>query len=122
MAAAGISEVIHAANRGENISIIYANSASSGLDGTDNSRIKICELLSCLKQPVYIARIVATENNTKNAIEAIKKAFKLQMDNKGFAFVEILSLSAEEGNPEAKALLEEMPEKVFVDKYGVAKA
>ena len=122
LAAAGISEVIHAANRGENISVIYANSASSGLDGTDNSRIKICELLSGLKQPVYITRVIATENNTKNAVEAIKKAFKLQMDNKGFAFVEILSLPTDEDNPESKALLEELPEKVFVDKYGVEKA
>ena len=122
LAAAGLSEVIHAANRGENISIIYANSASCGLDGTENSRIRICELLSGLKQPVYITRVVAKESDNKKAVEAIKKAFKLQMENKGFAFVEILSLSSDEENAETKALLEELPEKVFIDKYGIEKA
>lgn len=122
LAAAGLSEVIHAANRGENISVIYANSASCGLDGTDDSRIKICELLSGLNQPVYITRVVARENNTKEAVEAIKNAFKLQLENKGFAFVEILSLSADEDSSESKALLEELPKKVFVDKYGIEKA
>ena len=122
LAAAGLSEVIHAANRGENISVIYANSASCGLDGTENSRIKICELLSGLNQPVYITRVVATENDTKEAVEAIKNAFKLQMENKGFAFVEILSLSADGDSPESKALLEELPKKVFIDKYGMEKA
>ncbi len=122
LAAAGLSELIHAANRGENISVVYSNSASNGLDGTENSRIKICELLSGLNQPVYITRVVTTENNTKNAVEAIKKAFKLQMENKGFSFVEILSLPSDEESPETKALLEEMPEKVFIDKYGVEKA
>ena len=122
LAAAGLSEVIHAANRGENISVIYANSASCGLDGTDNSRIKICEILSGLNQPVYVTRVVTTENSREKALEAIKKAFKLQMDKKGFSFVEILSLPTDEDNPESKALLEELPAKVFVDKYGIEKA
>ena len=122
LAAAGLSEVIHAANRGENISVIYANSASCGLDGTDNSRIKICELLSGLNQPVYITRVVTTENSREKALEAIKKAFKLQMDKKGFSFVEILSLATDEETPESKALLEELPAKVFIDKFGTEKA
>ena len=88
LAAAGISEVIHAANRGENISVIYANSGNSGLDNSEESRIKICEMLSGLNNPVYITRVVATDKDNKTAVKAIQNAFKLQLENKGFSFVE----------------------------------
>ena len=44
------------------------------------------------------------------------------MENKGFAFVEILSLPGDEDSSESKALLEELPKKVFIDKYGIGKA
>ena len=122
LAAAGISEVIHAANRGENISIIYANSGNSGLDNSEESRIKICEMLSGLKNPVYITRVTATEKDNKAAVKAIQNAFKLQLENKGFSFVEILPVSDDEESKEYKELLAELPAKVFVDKYGVEKA
>lgn len=122
LAAAGISEVIHAANRGENISVIYANSGSCGLDNSEESRIKICELLSGLKNPVYIKRVTAAEKDTKEAVKAIQNAFKLQLENKGFSFVEILPVPDDEESKEYKELLAELPAKVFVDKYGVEKA
>jgi len=122
LAAAGISEVIHAANRGENISVIYANSGNSGLDNSEESRIKICEMLSGLNNPVYITRVVATDKDNKTAVKAIQNAFKLQLENKGFSFVEILSVSDDEESKEVKDLLAELPAKVFVDKYGVEKA
>ena len=122
LAAAGISEVIHAANRGENISVIYANSGNSGLDNSEESRIKICEMLSGLNNPVYITRVVATDKDNKTVVKAIQNAFKLQLENKGFSFVEILSVSDDEESKEVKDLLAELPAKVFVDKYGVEKA
>ncbi len=122
LAAAGISEVIHAANRGENISVIYANSGSCGLDNSEESRIKICELLSGLKNPVYIKRVTAAEKDSKEAVKAIQNAFKLQLENKGFSFVEILPVPDDEESKEYKELLAELPAKVFVDKYGVEKA
>ncbi len=122
LAAAGISEVIHAANRGENISVIYANSGDCGLDNTEESRIKICEMLAGLKNPVYITRVVTTEKDNKAAVNAIQNAFKLQLDNKGFSFVEILTVSCDEESKEVKDLLAELPIKVFVDKYGIEKA
>ena len=122
LAAAGISEVIHAANRGENISVIYADNGSCGLDCTEESRIKICELLSSLNNPVYITRVVATDKDNKAAIKSIKNAFKLQQENRGFSFVEILLVSSDDESKETKALMEELPSKVFVDKYGVEKA
>ena len=122
LAAAGISEVIHAANRGENISVIYANSGNCGLNNTEESRIKICEMLSGLNNPVYITRVIASEKDNKAAIKAIQNAFKLQLENKGFSFVEILPVSDDEESKEVKELLAELPAKVFVDKHGVEKA
>ena len=122
LAAAGISEVIHAANRGENISVIYADNGSCGLDCTEESRIKICELLSGLNNPVYVTRVVATDKDNKAAVNSIRNAFKLQQENRGFSFVEILSISSDDESKETKSLLEELPAKVFVDKYGIEKA
>lgn len=122
LAAAGISEVIHAANRGENISVIYANSGNCGLSNTEESRIKICEMLSGLNKPVYITRVIASEKDNKAAVKAIQNAFKLQLENKGFSFVEILPISDDEERKEVKELLAELPAKVFVDKHGVEKA
>ena len=122
LAAAGVSEVLHAANRGENISIVFYNSGECGLDGTKDSRINICELLSVIKNPVYITRVVVTEKNNEEAVKAIRNAFKLQLDGKGFSFVEILSVPSDSESQEVKDLLAELPAKVFVDKYGVEKA
>lgn len=122
LAAAGISEVLHAANRGENISVIYANSDNSEINSSEESRIKICELLSGINNPVYITRVVATEKDNKAAIKAIKNAFKLQLENKGFSFIEILTVVGDEESKEVKDLLAEFPPKVFVDKCGVEKA
>ncbi|MBQ3643745.1 MAG: MFS transporter [Candidatus Riflebacteria bacterium] len=122
LAAAGISEVLHAANRGENISVIYANSDNSETNSSEESRIKICELLSGINNPVYITRVVATEKDNKAAIKAIKNAFKLQLENKGFSFIEILTVVGDEESKEVKDLLAEFPPKVFVDKCGVEKA
>ncbi len=122
LAAAGISEVLHAANRGENISVIYANSDNTEGNSSEESRMKICELLSGINNPVYITRVVATEKDNKAAIKAIKNAFKLQLENKGFSFIEILTVVGDEESKEVKDLLAEFPPKVFVDKCGVEKA
>ena len=122
LAAAGISEVLHAANRGENISVIYANSDKGEVGSSEESRIKICELLSGINNPVYITRVVATEKDNKAAIKAIKNAFKLQLENKGFSFIEILTVEGDEESKEVKDLLAEFPPKVFVDKCGIEKA
>ena len=46
----------------------------------------------------------------------------LQLENKGFSFVEILPVPDDEESKEYKELLAELPAKVFVDKYGVEKA
>jgi len=115
IAAIGMSETIHAANRGENISIIFVNNANYGMTGgqmapttligqvtdttpfgrdpkTEGYPIKLCELVSTLEGTTYLERVaIHTPKNIAKAKKAIKKAFQCQIDEKGFSLVEILS-------------------------------
>nr|MBP7554544.1 2-oxoglutarate oxidoreductase [Spirochaetota bacterium] len=113
--AIGMAETIHAANRGENITVIFVNNAIYGMtggqmapttlvgqktlttpQGRDPSKegypIGACELLNTLTAPYFIERCKV--NNAKTAIytkKILKKAITNQMNNKGYSFVEILS-------------------------------
>lgn len=115
MAAIGTSETLHAANRGERISVFFINNAVYGMTGGQmapttligqittttpygrNSRndgypIKITEIIAQLQGVTYVERVAV--NNPKNIIrtkKAIKKAFDVQMKDLGFSLVEILS-------------------------------
>ncbi|MDR3071127.1 MAG: hypothetical protein LBU29_00790 [Endomicrobium sp.] len=115
IAAIGIAETIHAANRGENITIIFVNNANYGMTGgqmaptsligqvtettpfgrdpkNDGYPIKLCELLSKLEATVYLERVsVHNPQNIMNAKRAIRKAFQCQIDQKGFSLIEIIS-------------------------------
>jgi 2-oxoglutarate ferredoxin oxidoreductase subunit beta len=115
IAAIGMAETIHAANRGENITIIFVNNANYGMTGgqmapttllgqvtqttpfgRDPERegypIKLCELLLTLEGAVYLERVaIHNPQNIINAKKAIKKAFCCQIDNKGFSLVEVIS-------------------------------
>ncbi len=115
LAAIGTAEIIHAANRGENITIIFVNNAVYGMTGgqmapttllkqktstTPSGResalhgfpLKVCELLSNLQGVVYAERVsVSNPQNVLKAKRAIKKAFENQIKNLGFSIVEILS-------------------------------
>jgi len=54
--------------------------------------IRVCEMLSSLDGAVYLERVAVNDiKNIKNAKQAIKKAFQIQIANKGFSLVEILS-------------------------------
>jgi len=115
LAAIGTAEIIHAANRGENITVIFVNNAIYGMTGgqmapttlkdqktttcpygrnpgNEGHPIRVCEMLATLKAPVYIERVSLhdTKNRTK-ARKAIFKALKNQKEKKGFSFVEVLS-------------------------------
>ena len=116
LASIGTAEIIHAANRSENITVIFINNAVYGMTGgqmapttlkdqqtltTPFGRdveisgfpIKISEALGCLEGSRYIERTAV--NNVKNVNgtkRAIKKAFQTQMDGKGFSLVEVLSM------------------------------
>lgn len=115
LASIGMAETIHAANRGENYTTIFMNNAIYGMTGGQmaptsllgqttttspfgrNSEsagypIKVGELINQLDAPVYIARFALnTPANINKAKAGIKKAFQIQMDKKGYSFVEILS-------------------------------
>ena len=115
LASIGMAETIHSAARGERITIIFVNNAIYGMTGgqmapttligmksttspfgrdprVDGYPIKMCELLSSLDAPAYLARVsVHKPANVLKAKKAIKKAFQVQMDDLGFSLVEIIS-------------------------------
>jgi 2-oxoglutarate ferredoxin oxidoreductase subunit beta len=115
LASSGTAEIIHAAARGENITVIFVNNAIYGMTGGQMAPttligqksstspygrdpkfagypLKVCEMLATMKAPRYIERTalnnVPNLNKTKRAI---KKALELQMKDEGFTFVEVLS-------------------------------
>jgi 2-oxoglutarate/2-oxoacid ferredoxin oxidoreductase subunit beta len=115
LAAIGTAEIIHAANRGEDITVIFVNNTTYGMTGgqmapttlvgqktstspygrnqqKDGAPIRMAELLSQLEGVAFSARVAV--NNPKNLMDAkrqIHKAFRYQVEGKGFAFVEVLS-------------------------------
>ena len=115
LAAIGTAETVHAANRGENIVIIFVNNAIYGMTGgqmapttlagqvTQTSPygrnpadvgypIRVCEMLSTLEGVTYAERVaVNSVPAIRGAKKAIKKAFQNQVDKKGFSIVEVLS-------------------------------
>ncbi len=115
LASIGTAEIIHAAARNENITVIFINNAIYGMTGgqmapttlpnqvTTTSPygrdvnhcgmpVKISEMLSMLDGPQYIERAALNNvKNIKNAKKAIKKAFQNQIDKKGFSLVELIS-------------------------------
>ena len=115
LAAIGTAEIIHAANRGENISVIFINNAVYGMTQgqmapttllgqktttTPRGRdakvegypIRVCELLATLGGAAYLARVtVATPKHVREAKKAIERAFLTQQMKRGFSLVEVLS-------------------------------
>jgi len=115
LAVIGTAEIVHAAARGEKITTIFINNAIYGMTSgqmapttllnqvtttTPYGRkpelhgypIKVCELLSTLDGAAFIERVsMHNIKNILNAKKAIKKAFQVQMANKGFSLVEVLS-------------------------------
>ena len=115
LAAIGTAETVHAANRGENITIIFVNNANYGMTGgqmapttiigqktattpfgRDPKRegfpLHVCELLSSLEGVCYLERVaVYNPANIIKAKKAIKKGFQNQLDSKGFSLIEVLS-------------------------------
>ncbi|MBR3817073.1 MAG: 2-oxoglutarate oxidoreductase [Clostridia bacterium] len=115
LAAIGLAEIMSAANRGENFTVIFANNQTYGMTGgqmapttlvgqkstttpfgrdpmTTGYPLKMCELISVLEAPVFVARYAL--NSPKGVMDAkkgIKKAFELQMAGKGFTFIELLT-------------------------------
>jgi 2-oxoglutarate ferredoxin oxidoreductase subunit beta len=115
LAAIGTNETIHAANRGENLTVIFINNAIYGMTGgqmapttllgqktatTPEGRdakfqgypLKISEMLAILPAVKYIERVsLHSPQEVLKAKKATRQAFCNQMDNVGFSLVEILS-------------------------------
>ena len=115
LASIGTAEIVHAAHRGEKITTIFVNNAIYGMTGGQMAPttligqkattcpagrseewsglpIKMSEMLSAVPSSYYIERVaVNTTANIVKAKKAIKKAFKYQMEGKGFCMIEVLS-------------------------------
>ena len=115
LASIGTAETVHAAARGENITIIFVNNAIYGMTGgqmaptslpgqvtqtspygrdvnTVGYPVRICELLATLDGTGYVERVaVNSVKNVRNAKKAIETAFRRQAEGKGFSLIEVLS-------------------------------
>ena len=115
LASIGAAEIVHAAMRGEKFTTIFVNNAIYGMTGgqmapttlpgqvtttspygRDVSHcgypVRVSEMLATLNGPAYIERVsVHDVPHIKKAKAAIKKAFQLQMEGRGFTLVEVLS-------------------------------
>ncbi len=115
LAAIGTAETVHSATRGENITIIFVNNTIYGMTGgqmapttlpgqvtqtTPYGRdpgyagypVRISEMLATLTGTAYIERVaVDTPAHVRAAKKAVKKAFRYQIEGKGFSLVEVLS-------------------------------
>jgi len=115
LAAIGSAEILHAANRGENITVIFVNNAIYSMTGgqaapttligqkttttpegrnpaTEGYPLHISELLSTLEAPVYIERVALGDNKQiAQAARAIKRAVENQVHGLGFSLIEVLS-------------------------------
>ena len=115
LASIGMAETVHAAARNENITVIFVNNAIYGMTGgqmaptslpgqvtqtspygldtnTVGFPVKVCELLSTLDGAGYIERVAVNNvKNVKAAKKAIEKAFRNQVEGKGFSLIEVVS-------------------------------
>lgn len=115
LASIGMAETIHAATRGENITIIFINNAIYGMTGgqmaptslpnqvtqtspygrdsqTAGYPIRICELLQSLDGVAYLERVsVDTPKAVRGAKRAIEHAFKNQINEVGYSLIEVVS-------------------------------
>jgi 2-oxoglutarate ferredoxin oxidoreductase subunit beta len=115
LAAIGTAEIIHAANRGENITVIFINNATYGMTGgqmapttlleqkttttpkgrdikTTGYPLRVSEMLATIDGVSFIAR--TSVDSVKNILETkkmIEKSFRYQIEEKGFSMIEILS-------------------------------
>ncbi len=115
LASIGMGEIIHTANRGAPVTVIFINNANYGMTGgqlapttlpgqrttttpqgrntaTEGWPVDMCAIMSALKAPKFIAReMVTTPGKIAKSKKILKKAFQIQLEHKGFTFVELLS-------------------------------
>ena len=115
LASIGMAEIVHCANRGEKVTVVFVNNAIYGMTGgqmapttmpgqvattcqlgrdveLSGHPIRIAELISTLRTPAFVAR--ATVHNPLVAVHAkemLRRAFTCQVEGRCFSLVEILS-------------------------------
>ncbi len=136
-ASIGLAESLSAANRGENISVIFINNGIYGMTGGQMAPttligmkattapggrkaeehgypMHMCEILNQLTAPVYLERTSCnTPANVIKTKKAIRKAFQNQLDKKGFSLVEIVTSCPTNWGLDALKSLEFLEEKMF---------
>ena len=115
LGAIGGNEILQAANRGENFTVIFINNAIYGMTGgqmapttlvgqvttttpygraagQEGHPIRVCELLGSLQAPVYLERVALGDGKHNMAArKAVRRAIQYQMEGRGFSLVEVLS-------------------------------
>jgi 2-oxoisovalerate ferredoxin oxidoreductase beta subunit len=115
LAAIGSAEILHAANRGENITVIFVNNAIYSMTGgqfapttllgqksstcpegrnalNEGYPLHLSELLATLEAPVYIERVALGDNKQiAGAARAIRKGVENQVRGLGFSLIEVLT-------------------------------
>ncbi len=115
LAAIGMAETIHTANRGEPIAVVFMNNAVYGMTGgqmaptsllgqktatspcgrnavTEGPPVRMCELINALDKPYYIERVALDgPAGVRKTRRALLTAFEAQVEQRGYAFVEVLS-------------------------------
>jgi 2-oxoisovalerate ferredoxin oxidoreductase beta subunit len=115
LSAIGSAEILHAANRGENITVIFVNNAIYSMTGgqaapttligqkstttpfgrttaNEGYPLRMSELLATLDAPVYIERVGLGDNKQiAQATRAIRRAVENQVRGLGFSMIEVLS-------------------------------
>lgn len=115
LAAIGAAEILHAANRGEHISVIFVNNAIYSMTGgqfapttllgqkstttpmgrsaaAEGYPLHVSELLATLEAPVYIERVGLGDNRQiMQAARAVRRAVENQVRGLGFSLIEVLS-------------------------------
>ena len=115
LSAIGAAEILHAANRGENVTVIFVNNAIYSMTGgqaapttllgqkstttpfgrsaaNEGYPLRMSELLATLDAPVYIERVGLGDNKQiAQAGRAVKRAVENQVRGLGFSMIEVLS-------------------------------
>ncbi len=114
LASIGLAEIVHAAQLGIPISVIFINNATYAMTGgqmapttlmgqttttsphgrshLEGQPMKVAEMIASLDGPVYVERVALYDSKQRNrAKKAVKKALTLQVEGRGFSMVEILA-------------------------------
>ena len=115
LAAIGTAETVHAATRGENITVIFVNNAIYGMTGGQmapttlpgqvtqttpygsdvkvaGNPIRVCEMLATLDGVALAQRVsVDCVKNIQVAKKAIRKGFENQIKKRGYSIIEVIS-------------------------------